>query len=586
LRTVAHITHEAIQKIGGIGAVLQGLLTARSYAQNVPRTLLIGPLFDTGTDGDARLGAGGEVLYSSLDGIRRTPHADALQAIESAYSVAIVYGRRRFENRNTGITANPEVILIEVSNINPERNNSFKYALYEQFGIESNRYQEIWEYEQYIRLAEPGYDALCTLTAEDADDECFIIAHEFMGMPFALKATLDGRANMRTIFYAHEVATVRRIVEEHAGHDTMFYNVMNRAMADGQSIGEAFGDQFDFFKHPLIENASACDSIFAVGDFVQQELYFLSHAHGSLPIDLVYNGIPAFELNLTEKLASKRRLQQYTENLLGYVPDYVMTHVTRLVQSKGLWRDLQLLGHLDQLFAPNDKKAVLFILSTEIATGRSSEAAHQMEAEYGWPVHHELGYPDLTDGEADLNSGIVAFNQNSRAIEAVFVNQFGWSRERCGIQMPEDMEFIDIRKGSDVEFGQSIYEPFGIAQVEPLSFGAICVVSNVCGCVGFVQRVTNGADVPNVIVADYTHLTHPPDSIDALKAIGTEERNQIEAANSFDIAAKLLGRLPRNERDVDEMIARGYEIAQKMSWEVVVEDYFLPGLDRALNNRT
>lgn len=178
MRTVAHITHEAIQKIGGIGAVLQGLLTARSYAQNVPRTLLIGPLFDTGTDGDARLGAGGEVLYSSLDGIRRTPHADALQAIESAYSVAIVYGRRRFENRNTGITANPEVILIEVSNINPERNNSFKYALYEQFGIESNRYQEIWEYEQYIRLAEPGYDALCTLTAEDADDECFIIAHE------------------------------------------------------------------------------------------------------------------------------------------------------------------------------------------------------------------------------------------------------------------------------------------------------------------------------------------------------------------------------------------------------------------------
>jgi hypothetical protein len=27
--------------------------------------------------------------------------------------------------------------------------------------------------------------------------------------------------------------------------------------------------------------------------------------------------------------------------------------------------------------------------------------------------------------------------------------------------MPADMEFMDIRKGSDVEFGQSIYEPFG-----------------------------------------------------------------------------------------------------------------------------
>ena len=39
--------------------------------------------------------------------------------------------------------------------------------------------------------------------------------------------------------------------------------------------------------------------------------------------------------------------------------------------------------------------------------------------------------------------------------------------------MPADMEFLDIRRGSDLEFGQSIYEPFGIAQVEPLTYGAI-----------------------------------------------------------------------------------------------------------------
>ena len=31
------------------------------------------------------------------------------------------------------------------------------------------------------------------------------------------------------------------------------------------------------------------------------------------------------------------------------------------------------------------------------------------------------------------------------------------------------------------------------------------------------------------------------------------------------------------------MIQRGYEIAVKMSWEVVVENYFLPGLQRALD---
>ena len=56
------------------------------------------------------------------------------------------------------------------------------------------------------------------------------------------------------------------------------------------------------------------------------------------------------------------------------------------------------------------------------------------------------------------------------------------------------MEFMDIRKGSDVEFGQSIYEPFGIAQLEPLTFGAICVFSNVCGCAGFFRDVSNGQE--------------------------------------------------------------------------------------------
>ena len=103
---------------------------------------------------------------------------------------------------------------------------------------------------------------------------------------------------------------------------------------------------------------------------------------------------------------------------------------------------------------------------------------------------------------------------------------------------------MDIRKGSDAEFGQSIYEPFGIAQVEPLSFGAICVVSNVCGCCGFIHRATEGREVPNVVIADYTQLQIPPNSLEDVIHIGLTERNAIEVENSRDIAAKLLGRLP------------------------------------------
>ena len=153
---VAHVTHEAVQKIGGIGAVLQGLLTTRQYNRNIERTFLIGPQYGSSADVEESLGEGGEVLYTSSAGIRKTPYADALQKIEETYHVAIVYGKRRFVDDSTGVTIFPELILINVSYIHPEHLSLFKLRLFERFSIESARYDDNWEYEEYIRLAEPG----------------------------------------------------------------------------------------------------------------------------------------------------------------------------------------------------------------------------------------------------------------------------------------------------------------------------------------------------------------------------------------------------------------------------------------------
>ncbi len=579
---VVHVTHEAIQKMGGIGAVLEGLLTTRSYNEAIERTFLVGPLFP-----GADLGELDAVLYRASEGIADTPYAKALSEIEQVYHVEIVYGQRKFVDKNKNVTTLTDVILVNVSNSNEVQTSQFKGRLYEDFDIESSRYESEWEYEEYVRLAEPAYDALQALIGGKTNTPVFVISHEFMGMPFAFKTLIERKsnedaANMRTVFYAHEVATIRPIVEGHPGHDIRFYNVLEQAKAQGQSIREVFDDPFWYFKHALIDKAHLCDAIFAVGDLVVDELRFLAKPFEEFPINLVYNGIPAFEVSLQEKLTSKALLQKYAKTLLDYRPDYVFTHVTRLVKSKGLWRDLQVLMHLDDLLASNDKTAVLFILSTEIATGRPHESIHEMEETYGWPVYHKIGYPDLVGAEIELNNGVSAFNLQSKAIKVVFVNQFGWSQAACGKRMPIEMEFMDIRKGSDAEFGQSIYEPFGIAQVEPLSFGAICVVSNVCGCCGFIQRATDNRDVPNIVIADYTQLNIPPKSLEDVIHIGLAERNAIEMENSRDIAAKLLGRLPRKPRDVEDMLREGYDIASRMSWEVVVKDYFLPGLKRAL----
>ncbi len=572
---IVHVTHEAIGKIGGIGAVLEGILTSKAYLENTGRTILVSTLFSTEGPAENRLGHGGEVLYSSPDGLSKTSYAAGFKSIERHFNVDIVYGRRLFEDRRTGIKSMPEVILIDVRQANVGPINHFKGQLFHRFGIPSHRYERLWEYDEWVRLAPPAIEALKAIGAASQEGPAIVVAHEFMGMPTALAAEIDDQHSFKTVFYAHEVAPVRKIVEEKSGHDTMFYNVMKTAQAQGVSLSEAFGDQKGYFKHVLVEASRHCDCILAVGDYVADELRFLTPEFKAANIELAYNGIPAYHISLEEKKQSKARLMQYCENLLGFRPDYIFTHVTRLVKSKGLWRDLRVLEHIEKELRPLHKSAVMFLLSTEVGPRRQRDIL-KMETEYQWPVAHREGLPDLSGGEATFYAAVQEFNTRSRNIKMVFINQFGFDRHRCGHRMPEDMEFMDIRKGTDVEFGQSIYEPFGIAQLEALSFGGICVISSVCGCAGFVRRISGFEENRNVIIADYTDLDGMKfDGITDMLKIDLNIRNQIEHLVSEKVAMEIFARLPKNDDEVVEMIRSGYDLAEHMSWEEVVRNYIL-----------
>jgi len=580
---VVHATHEAGLKLGGIGAVLNGLLSAPTYLEKVKRTILVGPMNTNDRTEMERLTAPSnklEILYSSfhhVDGVdEQLSHA--FRHIEEMHKVRLLYGWRAFG------AARHEVILVDATAAALDRVNAFKGRLYEVFGIPSDRYESNPEYNIYVSAAESSYQALKAVVEGESLPQRFIIAHEFMGLPLAFAAMLDDPGLYRTVFYAHEVATVRPLVEKSPGHDTMFYNVLRRAMEAGLYLEDVFGDQSAFFKHALIQTAPRCDGIFAVGDLIVDELHFLGREFAAAAVDLVYNGVPSFQIDLADKLASKSKLQQYAQNLLGYWPDYVFTHVTRLIPSKGLWRDIRVLEHLDGELVKRGKTAILFVLSTVIPAGRPAEDVFRMEAEYGWPVVHREGEPDLVSYEIPFYHAIEAFNQQSQACKIVLVNQFGWSRDRCGQRMPKDMEFMDIRKGSDLEFGQSIYEPFGIAQVEPLSFGALCVMSTACGCVGFLNRASAGQPPANVIVGDYIGAAPAGDYRQAL-ALGQAERDLIEAEEASRVARQIAATLPEDEGAMRKLLQDGYELGQKMSWEVVARDYLLPGLRRAAARR-
>jgi len=581
---VVHVTHEAVEKIGGIGAVIAGLMTADAYAKKVSRTVLLGPLLSTDRPVNRRLGEEGRVIYSSLDAVEGPPWREKFRPVERTYDVGIVYGTRKIHDPCCGRQVDAEVLLVDVFHSNKDRLNLFKAELYRKFAVPSLPFEDTWEYEEYVRLAEPGFEALKAIGVGGGQEPVVVLSHEYMGMPTALKCVLDGAANMRTVFYAHEVASVRPIVEKMPGHDTMFYNVLEVAKQNGTTFDDVFPAAKDNYKHALVKAGRYCDCVFAVGEYVVEELCFLDQHFRTMEIDLVYNGIPAVGVSLAEARASHERMQRYSANLFGAKPNWILTHVARPVLSKGIWRDLRVMHEMERLLADCGETAVYFMLGTLAGQRRAQDIRH-MEDVYGWPIAHERGYPDLCQGEEVLGGIFDEFNRSHKAIRVVLVNQWDWNQAVCGRRMPEDMSFADIRRGTDVEFGLSIYEPFGISQLEPLSFGAMCVVSNVCGCLGFARRSAGGRMLgDNIIEADFLSLAVEPGGLDEMKNLPASRRDELETAEGKRLAQDIAERLPRDEQTLSRRIQLGYELATKMSWEHVVAEYFLPGLDRAVRN--
>ncbi len=572
--SLIHVTHEASEQIGGIGAVLEGMITSPVYQEAVGRTLLVGPSFDhLDRPAEERLGAESEVLYSSIDNIDRAQIGNRLRPIEWAFEVAMVYGRRTFRTPSGDRTGTAEILLIDVFRMSRTRLDVFKSRLWQHFGLDCMRYEGDWGFEEYVRLAEPAFHAALALLRPE-ELPAVLLSHEFMGLPAAFKSILDGQQEVRTAFHAHECSTARRIVEQHPGHDLRFYNALDEGRRLNLTVGTVFGDQSDSFRHALVSRAHVCDAILAVGKRVADEMHFLDRHFDHHHIDLVHNGIPAQRVTVAEKEAARARLGDWAEGVVGWRPDLLMTHVTRPVVSKGIWRDLEVCHELDRTLSAEGRRGLLVILTTAGGTRRAQDVA-SMKEEYGWPLDHREGYPDLVGPEIDIARDVAAFNTNHSAIRAVLVNQFGWSGEAVGWPALE-MNMATLRVATDVEFGMATYEPFGISPLEPLAAGAICVISSVCGCSNFVEEASPGGH-ENVISADYTRWEGPRD-LDRILALGGRERGRIERDVAKEIAARLLAIVPRDAAQRAQRLAAGQAIVARLGWDEVLRKHMLPTL--------
>ena len=569
MRIAVHITHESARKIGGIGAVLSGICNSQAYKNCYDKTVLYGPLFDLPTETFSHLGKSGELLFTSHDHYDAGNCTKIFDGIIRAYNVDIVYGKRELVSEFDITKHNiVEVLNIGINKMKHSEVEKFKYALWKNFDIKSHLYEDDWDYEQYLRIAIPFLEILEKLYGSDV--EYYHFAHEYMGVPSALSVLMSGKKHT-TVFVAHEVSTARSLVEKHPGHDVSFYNILRKAGTD-KSLEQVFGNQEHNCRNELIKRAVNFDYIFSVGDHVKAEYLFLVPDAPPEKMKIVYNGVSAKSVSLEHKQQARTHIEKYIATLFNFTPDVIFTHVTRLVVSKGIWRDIALLHFLDEIFEANNLKGAYILLSTLITTGRPPQDIFKMERDYGWPVLHRQGWPDVIGAEKEIYNHLQVFNARSKAIKGVFINQFGFDRARCGKRVPEDAEFEDLRIASDAELGLSIYEPFGIAQIETIPFGGISVLSSSCGAAGFLQEKFKDAPIKPFHILDYISAGKKM-GYKALRNLTIQQRTAMEREVLSKHAKRIFNSLPLTWAKREIYLANAQEYASRISWEASAQSY-------------
>jgi hypothetical protein len=666
VRLALHSTHEAAEKIAGIGAVLDGILPEPDYQAFFAKSLLAGVYHFPKSGGilapenernwRTSFDSAGAAKVNCVEPL--SPETSGrLQNTAEEFGSRIVCGERRV-GQDTWVP----VLLASPSGLRREKVVQFTEQVTGRFNVDFEAYRE---YPAFVNSPDPFLKRIlrcdpaipippfqeCTsLLGDDiyggvpfaADRAVFpaipaldsfegfyksnqytvelefylfaapaiwlaakqlicdewqlrpenitLFAHDWLGVPlfWALKIDPDFWRT-GTVYFAHESRICRLIVEgvlrgrertslaavcNPEGHDASFYKYLQQ-LDDAVDFDTAFpgcGGFEGIFYHVLNRQAEHFDRVVAVGGNVARETrLMLRGRRDDLPVSLCPNGIPDDNRSLGEIDAARRRLAEFCERNFGYEPTYVFTSVNRCELSKAPWRNVEFYRTFVERYGARCRS--LFVWLSRPRPLPTEEDIERW-AKWQWPKRHRSKSQggDLRCEEEPLWEMIEDVNRTfADNHQILYVNQYGWGKTLLGDLDPVATEFKDLRTGTDVELGLSVYEPFGIAPLEPFSSGAVCVVSDACGCARHLQRLRHERQVSAecFVIGRFTQHDLPPANIDM------QSFKRIEADCYNAMAAELYERLqaPRGDR-LD--LAR--QAMPNLSWQAAVQQHLIPNL--------
>ena len=295
----------------------------------------------------------------------------------------------------------------------------------------------------------------------------------------------------------------------------------------------------------------------AISDNVVDELRFVDPGFSNLDnIPICYPGILMLPCTINSKERARRLVLSYASAEWGYCLDpettLIAVHIARAVRAKGFPRDISLMKALGQCLRAEGMGILLIIVTAW--KGRGGQLV------------------------SDLLSASQEMNTPGSNVRLKVVNEFHWPDQTESGSSPTCFSRQDLHMATDISLGLSTYDTFAISPLEPVSCGAICMISTGCGCACHLQKL-KGIE-SNILIADYgkrlDEILDVKDNYESIFEITNLHKESLEEQATKEFAVELAEKVPRNTAQRTDSLARGIKIGKQMNWENEIAHSFIP----------
>ena len=319
----------------------------------------------------------------------------------------------------------------------------------------------------------------------------------------------------------------------------------------------------------ILQQAWRPDAVAATSASVRDELIFLNRAfalRGEIPV--VSPGVSVVPCNPEQKERSRRKVVSYARLLWDFKdlePEntIVATQIARAVDVNSFLRAFKALRSFSSQLPSQGRpdKKILFILVTSWDVRRMNTGEYRVIEE----LLRELG-----------GTSFAADNVGARVI-----NQLQWPAVPEHNYKPTGLTREDLHRATDLSMCLNLYDAFAMAPLEPMSCGAIAVISTGCGCHRKVLELDAWRE--NVVIVDYaeewvenlseSHKGEIQGILDDIFNITLEEKQNLERSTHRRLAPCLLNTLPWTAAQRASKLASGRLLAMQLNWE---DEFSLP----------